>query len=50
MGEVDDRERVRRRESRVVRGQGVRKDGKWGKWRIRKDDVQSKYFLDTFSA
>ena len=36
MGEVDDREKVRRLESRVVRGQGVRKDGKWGKWRIGK--------------
>ena len=37
MWEVDGREKVRRLENRVVRGQGVRKDGKWWKWRIRKE-------------
>ena len=36
MGEVDDKEKVHRLDSRVVRGQG-RKDGKWGKWRIGKE-------------
>jgi hypothetical protein len=28
---------VHRLDSRVVRGQGVGKDGKWGKWRIGKE-------------
>ena len=37
MGEVEGRERIHRLESRMVRGHGVRKDGKWGKWRIRKE-------------
>ena len=36
MGEVEGRERIHRLENRVVRGQGVGKDGKWGKWMIRK--------------
>ena len=37
MGEVEGKERIHRLESRVVRGQGVGKDGKWGKWRIGKE-------------
>ena len=31
---MEGREGVHRLESRVVRGQGVGKDGKWGKWMI----------------
>jgi hypothetical protein len=33
---VEGRERIHRLENRVVRGQGVGKDGKWGKWMIGK--------------
>ena len=36
-GEVEGRERIHRLKSRVVRGRGVGKDGKWGKWRIGKE-------------
>ena len=34
---MEDMEGFRQLESRVVRGQGVRKDGKWGEWRIGKE-------------
>jgi len=41
-GEVEGREGVHRLESRVVRGQEVGKDGKWGKWRIGKGSSTGK--------
>ena len=42
MGGVEDMEGFRQLESRVVRGQGVGKDGKWGKWMIRERYVDWK--------
>ena len=42
MGEVEGKERIHRLESRVVRGQGVEEDGKWGKWMIREKYVDWK--------
>ena len=39
---MEGREGAHRLESRVVRGQEVGKDGKWGKWRIGKGSSTGK--------
>ena len=39
---MEGREGVHRLDSRVVRGQEVGKDGKWGKWRIGKGSSTGK--------